>query len=650
MNLNSQSLPADFVDITGCVDQVFRVWQAAKNAIQKSSGTPAAATGLQDAISRLDALLKAGCTHAITDRQRRYFEVITLFAKASVHGDLAFEQYELRKQHPHASAYSPQSAKSNADAAICCCREATRLLLSAELKLMIRVVFQTNFDQALASWFSEAALNTGFISGPAATIDYLREAVRLQPSNTRFRSNISAQLYQLEKASTARDVHRCREILEHIKIGLANGHHPSFMPALELFLGLPGLPDDLKKRAAAILATSRLPFAEEMQIYAAACAAVQPPGQIELRLQAANVLPLPDVLLTGRGGTAGGRLKGLQVVYRSVQRLSGDPAEAKRLIDLAGLAVACSLGAIALRASLRMESHKPLPDPTRSGHGPEWTVNEIHHNITVTYCNFTESATDLPPELEIWIAQTVVRGNGLGNQKWEASYQNLLAKFQEGFQGYGQCLLVGNPQPMGIRASEHGSDPERPVNRSPAVRTIHEKSMNSPGGLLDFLWLPFGAKAAVSRSRHYREVLQAVGGPAQCLTLVSSVAHGPNVILVYSWDATLSPEDADRLDTRIRAYLNEAVGIAARKAGLTVQSGSPTCSLLGISMIPVWLIGGRDQPTFAANSAFSPDLRRVQATIGVRFIDAHAFHGLHFDPIADQLAIQFQRRFQYIRV
>jgi len=75
--------------------------------------------------------------------------------------------------------------------------------------------------------------------------------------------------------------------------------------------------------------------------------------------------------------------------------------------------------------------------------------------------------------------------------------------------------------------------------------------------------------------RHYLEEFTQVGGARRTVTLMEAASTLGFVSLVYHWDDRLSHADADRLDSRLRAYVVCAIGQAARHAGLSVRPGPP---------------------------------------------------------------------------
>jgi hypothetical protein len=82
------------------------------------------------------------------------------------------------------------------------------------------------------------------------------------------------------------------------------------------------------------------------------------------------------------------------------------------------------------------------------------------------------------------------------------------------------------------------------------------------------------------------------------LTLVHASAQGPFVNLIYRWSGSLSETEADKLDTRARAYIACAIYDAATTAGLACEPGPPH------GQRPSWLIMGTRIPTALVNAGF----------------------------------------------
>lgn len=97
---------------------------------------------------------------------------------------------------------------------------------------------------------------------------------------------------------------------------------------------------------------------------------------------------------------------------------------------------------------------------------------------------------------------------------------------------------------------------------------------------------------------HYERTMQTVGGEPRQLTLADVSVEGPVVILVYRWSEDLSYQEADRLDTRARAYVSCAIRDAAIGAGLSCEAGPPH------GQRPSWKIAGEGVPTSLMTAGF----------------------------------------------
>lgn len=99
-------------------------------------------------------------------------------------------------------------------------------------------------------------------------------------------------------------------------------------------------------------------------------------------------------------------------------------------------------------------------------------------------------------------------------------------------------------------------------------------------------------------AEHYEQTLRQVQGVTQRLSLIHAELDGTVVALTYRWTAELSHEEADRLDTRARAYVACAIYDAAITAGLTCQPGSP------YGQRPSWIFRGESMPVSLINAGF----------------------------------------------
>ncbi|MHB9024168.1 MAG: hypothetical protein ACYC7E_08325 [Armatimonadota bacterium] len=97
---------------------------------------------------------------------------------------------------------------------------------------------------------------------------------------------------------------------------------------------------------------------------------------------------------------------------------------------------------------------------------------------------------------------------------------------------------------------------------------------------------------------HYEQTFLQAPDTKQRLTLIHSEADGPGIVLVYKWMAELSPEEADRLDTRARAYITCAIYDAATTAGLSCQPGPPHFQR------PAWRFPGERVPVSLIYAGF----------------------------------------------
>ena len=71
----------------------------------------------------------------------------------------------------------------------------------------------------------------------------------------------------------------------------------------------------------------------------------------------------------------------------------------------------------------------------------------------------------------------------------------------------------------------------------------------------------------------YEQTCLCAPGGKCAIKLIDATLEGPGVSLVYQWSAVLSDEEADRLDTRARAYIACAIYDAASTARLISQPG-----------------------------------------------------------------------------
>jgi hypothetical protein len=75
------------------------------------------------------------------------------------------------------------------------------------------------------------------------------------------------------------------------------------------------------------------------------------------------------------------------------------------------------------------------------------------------------------------------------------------------------------------------------------------------------------------RMKHYHEERERVGGERIEVRLEQVFSDGVSVNMVYRWQEDLSHQQADQLDSRLRAYITCAICDAASEAGLKCRSG-----------------------------------------------------------------------------
>ncbi len=86
--------------------------------------------------------------------------------------------------------------------------------------------------------------------------------------------------------------------------------------------------------------------------------------------------------------------------------------------------------------------------------------------------------------------------------------------------------------------------------------------------------------------QHYHDEVAAVGGDPCTVTLEHVQAGDRSIELTYRWHEELSFQEADKLDSRLRAFMACAVYDAAVRAGLQCTKGPPH------GRRPSWFIKG----------------------------------------------------------
>ena len=149
---------------------------------------------------------------------------------------------------------------------------------------------------------------------------------------------------------------------------------------------------------------------------------------------------------------------------------------------------------------------------------------------------------------------------------------------------------------------------------------------------------------AIDRAQwdHYNQTKQTAGGEPHQLTLDEVSVEGPVLILVYRWDEDLIYEEADRLDTRARAYIACAIRDAAIGAGLSCQAG------LSHGQRPAWEIASQAIPVSLMAAGFDVGEKVCWMHVGPTMVIEGRLSGS--ESVAAGLAKGFQSHFEQIRV
>jgi len=125
------------------------------------------------------------------------------------------------------------------------------------------------------------------------------------------------------------------------------------------------------------------------------------------------------------------------------------------------------------------------------------------------------------------------------------------------------------------------------------------------------------------------------------MSLIHAAMDGPFVTLVYRWEPDLSRGEADRLDTRARAYIACAIYDAAITAGLSCKPGPPH------GRRSAWHVGGDRTPISLVNASFDVSdktcLMQIGAGMMVRGTPTSVRQG-------EKLISGFQAQFSQIKV
>jgi hypothetical protein len=142
-------------------------------------------------------------------------------------------------------------------------------------------------------------------------------------------------------------------------------------------------------------------------------------------------------------------------------------------------------------------------------------------------------------------------------------------------------------------------------------------------------------------SNHYRDECRAVGGDRCKVTLEQASAEARSVNLIYRWHDELSHQEADKLDSRLRAYIACAVYDAASKAGLTCTQGPPH------GRRPSWIIEGDLAPYGLQAAGFDVSQKTCWLSVGPIMARGGGGSSSH---ILKALAESFRRHFSKLTV
>ena len=117
-------------------------------------------------------------------------------------------------------------------------------------------------------------------------------------------------------------------------------------------------------------------------------------------------------------------------------------------------------------------------------------------------------------------------------------------------------------------------------------------------------------RPALVYPKHYEQTARQAPGDKCEMSLVDAAMEGEFVTLVYRWALDLSHEEADRLDTRARAYIACAIYDAATIAGLSCQPGPPHASR------PSWHLEGERMPVSLVNAGFDTSDKTCFMVVG----------------------------------
>lgn len=147
-------------------------------------------------------------------------------------------------------------------------------------------------------------------------------------------------------------------------------------------------------------------------------------------------------------------------------------------------------------------------------------------------------------------------------------------------------------------------------------------------------------KPQLTYPRHYKQTSRQAPGKKCDMLLVHADIDGPVLTLVYQWSANLSYDEADRLDTRARAYIACAIFDAAIAARLFCRPGPPH------GRRPSWYIAGEEMPVTLVDAGFDVSNKTCFMHIGAGIMRLRVPQSGNLIPLISG----FQTRFSQIRV
>ncbi len=172
-----------------------------------------------------------------------------------------------------------------------------------------------------------------------------------------------------------------------------------------------------------------------------------------------------------------------------------------------------------------------------------------------------------------------------------------------------ECVLPGGS------ASEHPEvrAKEEPLATGMRQRTgVNDRSIVPPP---DQGRRQIPSPPVLTHPRHYEQVSRRAPGEKCPLKLIRTSSEGGLVELVYRWGLPLSDNEADALDTRLRAYIACAIYDAATAAGLSCQAGAP------LGQRPAWHMEGEPIPVSLVNAGFDVTDKTCFVQIGAGMVN-----------------------------